>query len=147
MAGCYDRYHACLMRTAWLGEPPKLARELESVVLAALEAALAAARPGAGCAAPHLAAQRIIDEAGMTERYRKRTGYGLGIAFAPDWGEWQVASLHDSVDLPLEPGMCFHLFPALRDYGAFTVGTGETILITGTGVRVLGDVPRPIAVV
>ena len=22
MAGCHDRYHAALMRTAWIGEPP-----------------------------------------------------------------------------------------------------------------------------
>ncbi len=33
------------MRTAWLGEPPKLARELEAVVLTALDAAIAAANP------------------------------------------------------------------------------------------------------
>ena len=146
MSGCYDRYHSGLMRTAWLGEPPALAREIETVVLAALEAAIAAAKPGSGCAAPHLAAQRVIDEAGMTERYRKRTGYSLGIAFAPDWGEWQVASLHDSVDLPLEPGMCFHVVPALREYGVFTVGISESIRITDEGARVLGKVPRPILV-
>ncbi len=147
MSGCYDRYHSGLMRTAWLGEPPRLAREIETVVLAALEAAIAAAKPGATCAAPHLAAQRVIDAAGMTERYRKRSGYSLGIAFAPDWGEWQVASLHDSVDLPLEPGMCFHVVPALREYGVFTVGISESICITETGARVLGHVPRPIQVV
>lgn len=147
MSGCYDRYHAGLLRTAWLGEPPGLAREMEAVVLAALDAAIAAAKPGAGCAAPHLAAQKVIDEAGMTERYRKRTGYGFGIAFAPDWGEGQVASLHDSVDLPLEPGMCFHVVPALREYGVFTVGIGETICIAEGGARVLGHVPRPILVV
>jgi Xaa-Pro dipeptidase len=147
MSGCYDRYHSGLMRTAWLGEPPKLAREIETVVLAALEAAIAAAKPGAGCAAPHLAAQSVIDEAGMTERYRKRTGYSLGIAFAPDWGEWQVASLHDSVDLPLEPGMCFHVVPALREYGVFTVGISESICITERGARVLGQTERPIHVV
>lgn len=144
MSGCYDRYHSGLMRTAWVGEPPALARELEKVVLAALDAAIGAARPGATCAAPHIAAQRIIDAAGMTERYRKRTGYSLGISFAPDWGEWQVASLHDTVDIPLEPGMCFHVVPALRDYGVFTIGISESICITETGARILGKTPRTI---
>lgn len=147
MSGCFDRYHSGVMRTAWLGEPPPLARDLEQVVLAALDAAIGAAKPGASCAAPHLAAQKIIDEAGMTERYRKRTGYSLGIAFAPDWGEWQVASLHDSVDLPLEPGMCFHVPTALREYGTFTVGISESICITETGARILGSTPRTIRVV
>ncbi|HUA77071.1 MAG TPA: Xaa-Pro peptidase family protein, partial [Acetobacteraceae bacterium] len=116
MSGCHNRYHAGLMRTGWLGEPPPLAHRLESVVQEALEAALAAARPGVACAAVHRAAQRVIDDAGMTERYRKRTGYSLGISFAPDWGEWQVLSLFDGIEVPLEPGMCFHLPTALREY-------------------------------
>jgi Xaa-Pro dipeptidase len=146
MSGCFDRYHSGLMRTAWVGEPPKLARDIEKVVLAALDAAIAAAKPGVSCAAPHLAAQKVIDAAGMTERYRKRTGYSLGISFAPDWGEWQVASLHDSVDLPLVPGMCFHVVPALREYGVFTIGISESICITENGARILGATPRTIRV-
>jgi len=76
------------MRTAWLGEPPPpLAREPEAVALAALDAAIAACRPGNSCAAPHLAAPGVIDAAGMTERHRERTGYSVGVSFAPDWGE------------------------------------------------------------
>lgn len=82
----------------------------------------------------------------MTERYRKRTGYSLGIAFAPDWGEWQVASLHDSVDLPLEPGMCFHVPTALREYGAFTIGISESICITNGPARIFGGMDRPVHV-
>ena len=147
MSGCFDRYHAGLMRTGWLGEPPKLARDLEAVVLEALAAVLDAARPGVTCAALHQAAQRVIDAAGMTERYRKRTGYSLGISFAPDWGEWQVLSLFDGVDVALEPGMCFHVPTALREYGAFTVGISESIVVTESGCRVLGTIPRPIHVV
>jgi Xaa-Pro dipeptidase len=146
MSGCYNRYHTGLMRTGWLGEPPPLARRLEAVVQEALAAALDAARPGIACAAVHRAAQRVIDEAGMTERYRKRTGYSLGISFAPDWGEWQVLSLFDGIDVPLEPGMCFHLPAALREYGAFTVGLSESIVITETSCRILGSLPRRITV-
>ena len=148
MSGCRDRYHSGLMRTAWLGEPPPLARHLERVALAALDAALAAIRPGASCAAPHRAALGVIEAAGMADRFRKRSGYSLGIAFAPDWGEWQVASLHDSVDLPLESGMCFHVPITLREWGAFTVGVSEAVAVSATGARVLGRTPpRPIHVV
>ena len=138
MSGCSDRYHSGLMRTAWLGEPPKLARELEAVALEALAAAIDAARPGRSPANIHRAAQRVIDVAGMTERYRKRSGYSLGISFAPDWGEWQVMSLFDGADMPLEPGMCFHIPITLREWGAFTVGISESIVITEKGCRVLG---------
>lgn len=147
MAGCYNRYHVGLMRTGWLGEPPKLARALEKVVQEALAAVLDAVRPGLTCAQAHQAAQRVIDAAGMTERYRKRTAYSLGISFAPDWGEWQVLSFFDGIDVPLEPGMCFHIPMALREYGAFTVGLSESIVVTETGCRILGLVPRQIHVV
>jgi len=148
MSGCQDRYHSGLMRTAWLGEPPPLSRQLERVVLDTLAATLAAIRPGVPCSEPHRAACAVIEAAGMTDRFRKRSGYSLGIAFAPDWGEWQVASLHDSVDLMLEPGMCFHVPITLREWGAFTVGISESIVVTETGARLLGDtLPRPIHVV
>ncbi len=142
MSGCCKRYHTGLMRTAWLGEPPALAWELERVVQAALAAVLDRVRPGVTCAEAHRAAQDVIDAAGMTERYRKRSGYSLGISFAPDWGEWQVLSLFDGVDVPLEPGMCFHVPTTLREYGVFTVGLSESIVVTDTGCRVLGRVPR-----
>ncbi|MEJ1978297.1 MAG: Xaa-Pro peptidase family protein [Acetobacteraceae bacterium] len=147
MSGCFNRYHTGLMRTAWLGEPPKLARALEAVVLEALAAVLDTMRPGVTCAQAHQAAQRVIDAAGMTERYRKRSGYSLGISFAPDWGEWQILSLFDGVDVPLEPGMCFHVPTTLREYGVFTVGMSESVVVTETGCRIFGTLPRRIEIV
>ncbi len=147
MSGSHHRYHAGLMRTAWLGPPPPLARALEAVVQEALAAVLAAMRPGVTCAEMHRTAQRVIDAAGMTDRFRKRSGYSLGIAFAPDWGEWQVMSLFDAMDVTLELGMCFHVPITLREWGVFTVGLSESVVITETGCRILGTVPRGIRVI
>lgn len=70
----------------------------------------------------------------------------LGISFAPDWGEWQVLSLFDGADVALQPGMCFHLPIALREYGAFTVGNSESVVITETGCHVLSGLPGGIRV-
>ncbi len=142
MAACHDRYHAALMRSAWLGTPPDEARRMMDCCLEALEAALGKMKPGNACEEPHLAAQAIIDKAGYTDAYRKRTGYSIGISFAPDWGEWQVASLFTGITTELKPGMVFHVPPALRVYGDFTVGTSETVVITETGYRALGTVGR-----
>ncbi len=147
MSGSQHRYHAGLMRTAWLGPPPPLARALEAVVQEALAAVLAAMRPGATCAGMHDTAQRVIDAAGMTDRFRKRSGYSLGIAFAPDWGEWQVMSLFDAMDVTLEPGMCFHVPITLREWGVFTIGLSESVVVTETGCRILGTVPWGIRVI
>ncbi len=76
MSGCFNRYHTGLMRTGWLGEPPRAGpRSWKRVVLDALgRGAPDTVRPGVTCADAHRAAQRVIDAAGMTERYRKRSG-------------------------------------------------------------------------
>ena len=92
----------------------------------------------------HGAIQAVIDRAGFTNAYRKRSGYSIGISFAPDWGEWQVMSLYTGVERELEPGMVFHIPPALRDYGVFTVGVSATAVVTEGAPRVLSRVPRPL---
>ncbi|WP_226568571.1 M24 family metallopeptidase [Mangrovibacter yixingensis] len=144
MSAAHDRYHAALMRSAWLGKPPAIALEMEKVCQEALQAALDAIRPGETCAAPHLACQRVIDKAGFTDNFKKRTGYSIGVAFAPDWGEGGILSLYSGVDTELQPGMTFHIPPALRVYGQFTVGVSETIVVTENGYRQLGSLARPL---
>ncbi len=90
------------------------------------------------------ACQKVIDRAGFTENFKKRTGYSIGIAFAPDWGEGGILSLYRGVTTELQPGMTFHIPPALRIYGQFTVGVSETVVVTETGYRQLGSLARPL---
>ena len=142
MAACHDRYHAALMRTAWIGTPPAEALDMMKVCQEALAASLEVITPGEPCEVPHIACQKVIDAAGYTDNFRKRLGYSMGISFAPDWGEGGILSLNAGVKTLLAPGMAFHLPPALRIYGRFTVGVSETIVVTETGCRVLGTVDR-----
>ena len=144
MAACHDRYHAALMRSAWIGDVRPEALDMEKVCQEALQAALDAIVPGAPCEAPHLACQAVIDRAGYTDNFKKRTGYSVGISFAPDWGEGSILSLYTGVTTPLRPGMTFHIPPALRIYGEFTVGVSETVVVTETGYRALGNIARPL---
>jgi Xaa-Pro dipeptidase len=146
MAATHDRYHAALMRSAWIGPPPDAAQRMMDTCLAALDAALAALKPGNTCEDVHRACQAVVDRAGYTDAFRKRTGYSIGISFAPDWGEWQVLSLYEGVKTVLRPGMVFHIPPALRVYGEFTVGVSETALVTESGYEQLGTFPRALAV-
>lgn len=147
MAACHDRYHAALMRSAWIGEPPKEAADMMKVCQEALQVSLDAIRPGVACEVPHIACQKVIDRAGYTENFKKRLGYSVGISFAPDWGEGAILSLNTGVTAELQPGMTFHLPPALRIYGRFTVGVSETIVITETGYRALGTIDRDLLIV
>ena len=115
--------------------------------LEGLDAALTALKPGATCEDVHLACQRIVDRDGFTDAYRKRTGYSVGISFAPDWGEGNVLSLFTGVTTEIVPGMCFHLPPALRRYGEFTVGVSEVVIVTETGNRTLSTIQRDLTIV
>ncbi|NDW02640.1 Xaa-Pro peptidase family protein [Salipiger sp. PrR002] len=144
LAASHDRYHAALMRSVWIGTPPETAQRMMDTALRGLDAALAAMRPGVACSVPHEAAQQVIDAAGFTAAFRKRAGYSMGAAFAPDWGEGAILSLFTGVETPLEPGMVFHLPITLRDYGRFTVGVSETVIVTETGAEPLSSLPRQI---
>lgn len=136
------RYHAALMRTAATpGLPDKLARMAE-VCIASLDAALAEVRPGSTPERVDQACRQAIADAGMADLYRKRTGYSIGVAFAPDWGEGHILSLRSGERRPFVPGMVVHVVPALREEGLGGVGFSETVLLTESGHEVLTTVPR-----
>ena len=74
--------------------------------------------------------------------FRKRAGYSLGIAFAPDWGEGNVLSLNAGVETLLEPGMVFHIPVTLRDWGRYTVAVSDCVEVTADGNRAMSSCPR-----
>ena len=139
---CYNRYHASLFRTVAVGKIPQLALDMFKTCEEGLAAAVEKLRPGNTCADVHNACQAIIDRNGHSAGYRKRTGYSIGISFAPDWGEGNILSLYRDVDVPLEPGMVFHVPVALRDWGAFTVAVSETVVVTENSARTLSTIGR-----
>jgi Xaa-Pro dipeptidase len=129
------------------GEPPREAVDMMKACQEALQVSLDTIRPGVACEVPHIACQKVIDRAGYTDNFKKRLGYSVGISFAPDWGEGAILSLNTGVKTELQPGMTFHLPPALRIYGRFTVGVSETIVVTETGYRALGSIDRNLLIV
>ena len=100
---CYNRYHSALFRTALVGDKADdRARTMRDTCVEGLEIALENLKPGNTCADVHNAVQRHIDEAGFTGNFRKRAGYTMGIAFAPDWGD-KCLSLNHDVHVELVP--------------------------------------------
>jgi Xaa-Pro dipeptidase len=141
-AACYNRYHAALFRTVAIGAVPQLALDMYKVCVEGLEFAIEKLRPGNSCADVHNAVQAVIDRHGYTAGYRKRTGYSMGISFAPDWGEGNILSLFRGVDVPLEPGMVFHVPITLREYNKFTVAVSETVMVTDKAARTFSTIDR-----
>jgi Xaa-Pro dipeptidase len=141
-SACYNRYHAALFRTVAIGKIPQLAIDMYKVCAEGLNVAIEKLRPGNTCAEVHNAVQVVIDRNGYTAGYRKRTGYSMGISFAPDWGEGNILSLFRGVDVPLEPGMIFHVPITLREYNKFTVAVSETVIVTDTAPRTFSTISR-----
>lgn len=143
LAGCHKRYHCVLSRTIYLGKPDDNFRRGEEALIAGLDAALAAAKPGNRCADVANALNNTISNFGFN-RGGARCGYPIGLSYPPDWGE-RTMSIRDTDNTILEPGMTFHLMPGLwmDDWG---MEITESILITDTGVETLCDYPRELFV-
>ena len=141
LGACQRRYFGALMRTLVVGRADATLRSLEAVVREALDKAVAAIRPGATCGEVDAACRDTIAAAGFDRGFRKRTGYSIGVAYAPDWGEGHVASLRAGDRRELEPGMVFHVVPAIR-LPERCLGMSETVLVTESGHEILTSFPR-----
>lgn len=142
IGGSVHRYHAALMRTVLLGSPPREVLEWAKVAIDALDAVVARIRPGITSGEADAACRGVIEKAGLYERFRKRTGYSIGLAYAPDWGEGHFLGLQKDDPTVLKPGMTFHMPPALREYGKYGFGVSETIVVSETGCEVLTAFPE-----
>lgn len=141
-----NRYHGALMRSVYVGSPTAIIKEWSAVCIEALNAALKAIRPGATSGDVDEACRGVIERAGLYNNFRKRTGYSIGCAFAPDWGEGHISSLQKGDQRILEPGMVYHIPPAIRQLGEFGVGFSETIIVTKDGCEICTDYPRELAI-
>src|SRR3546814_19442524 len=65
----------------------------------------------------------------------KRAGYSVGIGFPPTWMEAEIIALKRDDPTVLQPGMVFHIVPALREAGQFAVGCSETVQIGRASCR------------
>lgn len=146
IGGVWNRYTTALMRTAVVGEASGDIRRMYDACLESLEASLAAIHPGARSEEVQAACQAVIDKHGYEPHFRKRVGYGMGVGFAPGWGEGHIMDLKHHDTRELRAGMVFHVVPALRKHREFGVGVSETVAVTEAGVEILADFSRELFV-
>ena len=102
VGGCVHRYHTAMMRTVIVGLVPDAVQEAEKVVQDAMAATMEAIRPGVPAEEVDRVARAVIAAGTRSATQASRTGYSIGIAFAPDWGEGHILSLLDGQTRPLE---------------------------------------------
>jgi ectoine hydrolase len=138
IAGCYRRYHCPLSRTVFLGKPPQKFIDTEKAILEGMAAALEAARPGNTCEQVEGAWRRTVARHGLEKE--SRIGYSIGLSYPPDWGE-RTMSLRPADRSVLQPGMTFHMIPAIwkEDWG---MEITESFLVTERGAETFCNFPR-----
>jgi Xaa-Pro aminopeptidase len=128
--------HSELERTMFMGEPNKRQKELFHAMVAAQDAALAAAGPGVYCSDVDRAARQAFKDKGVIQLVRHHTGHALGM----EGHERPFLDL-GSEDV-LVPGMIFSCEPGIYEKGLGGFRHSDTFVITDDGIDVLTKYPR-----
>jgi len=138
LSGCYNRYHAPMARTVYLGDPPSRMKEITNFVVEGLEETLDFIEPGVTCEAVEEKWRKSIAKGSLVDA--SRLGYSFGLNYPPDWGE-QTASMRPGDKTVLKENMTFHLIPIIweEDIG---FEMSAAIRITDDGCEELYDFPH-----
>jgi Xaa-Pro dipeptidase len=144
-AGVYRHYHAALMRTIPIGEATPRHRELHVVCMEAMDACMAALKPGRPVGEVFDAYARVCDAAGMREHRLNATGYSLGTTFSPNWMDWPM--FYHANPVEALPNMVFFLHMILMDSAAGqAMCFGHTVVVTADGCAPLSRLPLDLVV-
>jgi Xaa-Pro dipeptidase len=139
-AGAYRHYHACLMRTFAVGNPPPAQRAMFDAAGDALEAAKTALVPGRPVGEAFDAHARVLDAAGYRAHRMNACGYSLGTTFSPNWMDWPM--LYHGCPEPAAPDMVFFIHIIIFDSDAgLAMSLGQTVQVTEVGVAPLSRAP------
>jgi Xaa-Pro dipeptidase len=135
IGGCIERYHAALMRTRLPQKMSPSVQRAVDAVRAGRDAHLTAVKPGATGADVHAAYLAALERYGVASWNRHSSGYSLGIAYPPYWGEVRLMTLTRGVERQLDPGMVFHVISGVTEPAENVphVGFSECLLVTESG--------------
>ena len=141
LVGRLGGYASDITRMAFVGPPSERYLEVHGVVEAAVQAGLAAARPGATCHEVDAAARGVIADAGFGKRFVHRTGHGLGLSVhEPPW-------IMRGEDVELRQGMVHSIEPGIYLPGEFGVRLEEIVHVTADGCERFSGLSRDLHVV
>ncbi len=137
---CIEGYYAQICRTLVIGTPSDAQRRAFSVYREALEAGMAAVRPGATAGQVARAENEVFRRHGLgeyvTSEYTRVRGHGLGL-----YADGRPALLED-VDLVLAPGMTLIVHPNTYHPEVGYMVLGDALRVTAGGCEVLCATPR-----
>lgn len=140
-AGCVDRYHVMMSRSAVLGKASALHKETAAALIEVLEIATRLIAPGISAGEIDRACRDAVEAHGLGRYFKSRTAYGIGIGFPPNWAEGHIYSIKPDDPLILQPNMTFHVIPTMfRD--EFGMAISDSVCVTEDGCELLTKLPR-----
>lgn len=136
IGGRKDGYPSDMTRTGHFGLAPDGMAEVAAIVESAVQAALAAARPGALAREVDAAARGVIAAAGYGNCFLHRTGHGLGIDIH------EAPYITATAETVLEEGMVFSIEPGIYLSGRFGVRLEEIVILRADGPEILSELSR-----
>lgn len=129
-------YPSDMTRVGYFGSAPEGFTEIHDVLDRAVQAAIAAAKPGVVARDVDKAARDVITAAGYGPNFLHRTGHGLGI----DVHETPyITATSESV---LDEGMVFSIEPGIYLQGRFGLRLEEIVIIRNGQAEILSAMPR-----
>ena len=125
-----------MTRMSILGEPPEGYLEIHAIVERAVQAAMAAAKPGVMAKEVDAAARGVITEAGYGDYFVHRTGHGLGIDIH------EPPYITATSEVVLDKGMVFSIEPGIYLQGRFGVRLEEIVILRSNGPEILSELSR-----
>lgn len=140
IGGRKDGYPSDITRMAVVGRPPQGYGQIHSIVEKAVQAGLAAARPGAKAKDVDAAARKVIADAGYGEYFVHRAGHGLGI------DGHEEPYINGASEVLLEEGMVFSIEPGIYLPGRFGIRLEEIVVLRENEPEILSSLPRTLHV-
>jgi Xaa-Pro dipeptidase len=133
-------YFAQICRTLVVGKASEAQQRAFGVYVEALEAGIAAVRPGVRAADVAKAENDVFRKYGLgeytTSQWTRVRGHGMGLF--PD----SKPHILEDVDTVLEPGMALIVHPNTYHPDAGYIVLGDAVIVTETGAEVLCKTPR-----
>ena len=141
IGGAVGGYSSDITRMAVIGRAPDGYDEIHAIVDRAVQAALAAARPGVPARTVDRAARDVIAGSGYGAHFLHRTGHGMGIEVHEN------PYITAGSDAVLDVGMVFSIEPGIYLPGRFGVRLEEIVILRADGPEILSDLPRDAVIV
>jgi Xaa-Pro dipeptidase len=136
IGGRKDGYPSDMTRVGYVGQKPADFDKVHDVLERAVQAALAAVKPGVRAKEVDKAARDVITEAGFGPNFLHRTGHGLGIdVHEPPY-------ITATSDVVLEEGNVFSIEPGVYLQGKFGIRLEEIVIVRKDGAEIFSDLPR-----